>query len=154
MNSSSLISNKKVRLWVSNSCLCSVVIWKQFAPGEVKLLQGAPGPPFLPASSHPHHVFPINLSPAFPFRPMFLALIVHRSQKAVSTESPNVRAGWSLRVEQTSYLIHESMEVQIGHAAIWLQSQNQNLGPSPVFFLLYVTSGLLNTILLPKTILL
>ena len=39
--------------------------------------------------------------------------------------------------------MHENMEAQKGHAANWLQSQNENLGPSPVFFLWHVTSGLL-----------
>lgn len=39
------------------------------------------------------------------------------------------------------------MEAQNGYTAIWLQSQNQNLGPSPVFFLLHVTLGLLNIVL-------
>lgn len=43
--------------------------------------------------------------------------------------------------------MHVNTKAQEGHAALWFQSQNQNLGPSPVFFLLHVISGLLNTVL-------
>lgn len=71
---------------LSDGCLiphaCAPLqFWKRFAPGEVKPLWGAPRPadptPFLPASSHPHHVFSISLSFAFPFRPVFFVIIAH-----------------------------------------------------------------------------
>lgn len=61
--------------------------------------------------------------------------------------------GVSESTKLTPYSIHENMEAPKGHTAIWLQRQNQNLGPSPGFFLMHITSGLLN-IVLPSPILL
>lgn len=89
MNCSSLMSNEKVSYGCSNPHGCAQLwFWKQFAAGEGKPLWGAPGPadatPLLPASSHRHHVFPISLSFAFPFRPVFLAIIVHHLPDAKS----------------------------------------------------------------------
>lgn len=81
------------KLCVSNSsCLAQLRFWKQFAPGEVQPLWGAPGPAdsshFLPAASHLHHVFPISPSCAFPFRPVFLAIIAHHHPDAKSPQNP------------------------------------------------------------------
>lgn len=89
MNCSPLMSNEKVNYGCSTFHACAQLwVWKQFAPGGVKPLWGTPGPadptPVLPAASHPHHVFPISLSFAFPFRPMLLAIIAHHRPDAKS----------------------------------------------------------------------
>lgn len=93
MHCSSLMSNEKVSYGCSTPRGCAQLwFWKEFAAGEVKPLRGAPGPadptPLLPASSHLHHVFPISLSFAFPFRPGFLAIIVHHLPDAKSPQNP------------------------------------------------------------------
>lgn len=118
-------------------------------PGLLILL-----PFFLPLAIHTM-CFPLVFPLRSPSGLCSLWSLLTIARWSVSIESQNVKAAPGFRVNKTTPL--PNLRVRIWRLRrgmqVWLQSQKQNLSPSLVFFLLHITSGLLN-IVLPSPVLL